>query len=582
MPFSKFGLNPKLLQAVKDLGFETPTAIQSMAIPPQMEGRDVLAAAVTGSGKTAAFLLPILHSLMDKPRGKTRALVLAPTRELAAQIADHLKELAAHTHLKGAAVYGGVGMQPQVKAFQRGVDVIVATPGRLLDHFQYPYAKLDSLEFLVIDEADRMLDMGFLPDVKRIMKALPSSLRTLLFSATLPQPIVELAGEMLKDPIRLNVERKAAPAVGITHSAYPVSQELKSHLLLELLKRPEARSVLAFTRTKHRANRLADFLEKQGVSCARIHGNRSQTQRTEALAGFKAGKFRILVATDIAARGIDVEALGLVVNFDVPNIAEDYIHRVGRTARADATGHAHTLVSPQEESDLRTIEAHVGKRIQRHKVDGFDYTHKPQERLEIPIAERIAAIRARKSAERARAKAKLEGRASRPPAEGAVRTPHAATAKKTNASRGNGTAKPDAARPRTADPRSKPHHDSSPRPRTAATEAVDRSHRGQGANGNRKPEDTHHRGQQPRNQGQRPSRNSSQGQAIQGSRPAHSSFIRSSLRPDWQQAGTKADTSGVREDVHRSHKGEVSGQSQWGKAWRDRSGSPQPQADRQE
>jgi len=413
MPFTKFDLNPKLLQALTKLGFTTPTPIQQKAIPPLMQGRDVMAAAATGSGKTAAFLLPILHALIEKPRGKTRALILAPTRELAAQIVEHCDALAAHTHLKAAAVYGGVGMEPQVRAFKHGVDIIAACPGRLLDHFQYPYARLDGLEFLVLDEADRMLDMGFLPDVRRILNALPKQRQTMLFSATMPQPIVQLAGEMLKDPAALNIERKSSPAEGIRHAVYPVAEELKKFLLLQLLQRPEAKSVLAFTRTKHRANRLADFLAHNGVPCERIHGNRSQMQRTEAMKGFKSGRYRVMVATDIAARGIDVEALGLVVNFDVPKVPDDYIHRSGRTARAELTGDAFTLVSPAEEGDLRAIERHIGKSFPRHKLEGFDYNHKPAERLEIPIHERIAAIRSRRSDERARSRAKSEYKAGR-------------------------------------------------------------------------------------------------------------------------------------------------------------------------
>jgi len=413
MAFSQFNLNPKLTQALKDIGFLTPTPIQKMAIPPLMEGRDILAAAATGSGKTAAFLLPIMNDLIDKPRGKTRVLVLAPTRELAAQIVEHFQMLAQHTGLKAAAIYGGVGMNPQVAAFNRKVDLIAACPGRLLDHFQYPYSKLDDLEYLVLDEADRMLDMGFLPDVRKVLKHLPSKRRTLLFSATMPPPIVQLSKEMLKDPVALNIERKSEPAAGIRHSIFPVAEELKKHLLLKLLKRPEAKSVLAFTRTKHRANRLADFLSRNGVTCERIHGNRSQLQRTDALKGFKEGKFQVLVATDIAARGIDVEALGLVVNFDVPAVPEDYIHRSGRTARAELTGDAYTLVSPQEEGNMRAIEKELGKTFPRQKVGGFDYAHKPDDKLEIPIGERIAQIRARKSEERARHKAKLEAKAAR-------------------------------------------------------------------------------------------------------------------------------------------------------------------------
>jgi len=410
MPFSSFGLHPDLLRGVKELGFTRPTPIQNDAIPPVMEGRDILACAMTGSGKTAAFVLPILHRLHGKPRGKTRALVLTPTRELAAQIDEHLRELAIHTPLSGAAVFGGVGMGPQEHAFRSGVDVIVATPGRLLDHFRFPYARLEHLEVLVLDEADRMLDMGFLPDIRRVLKHLPQKRQTLFFSATLPDPIVVLSREMLRNPATINLERKAAPAVGITQALYPVAQDLKSLLLLELLKRGDVKSVIAFTRTKHRANRLADFLVKHGVVAARIHGNRSQAQRTDALKGFKDGKYRVLVATDIAARGIDVEDISHVVNFDVPHAPDDYIHRVGRTARAEATGDAFTFVAPDEEADLRAIERAIGKRLPRITVPGFDYQKRPADRFEIPIGERIAQIRARKAEERARAKEKAERR----------------------------------------------------------------------------------------------------------------------------------------------------------------------------
>jgi ATP-dependent RNA helicase RhlE len=412
MSFAELGLDAELLKATQRMGFEQPTPIQRAAIPPLMEGRDVLATAVTGSGKTAAFLLPILHHLKGKRRGTTRALVVAPTRELAAQITEHLRELAGQTGVTGAAVYGGVAMGPQEQAFRKGVDVLIATPGRLLDHLQRPYARLDSVEYVVLDEADRMLDMGFLPDIRRVLGYLPKERRTFLFSATLPAPIVELANDMLDNPVALNIERKSAPATGITHTVYPVPHDLKSHLLLELMRNAAAKSILAFTRTKHRADRLADFLERHAVPCARIHGNRSQAQRTEALAGFKKGRFRVLVATDIAARGIDVEELALVVNFDVPHLPEDYIHRVGRTARAEATGDAYTFVSPDEEGEFRAIERHIGKRLPRQQVAGFDYTKRPAERLEVPLAERVAAIRARKKDERMRAKANAERRAA--------------------------------------------------------------------------------------------------------------------------------------------------------------------------
>ena len=419
MPFTGFGLDPALLRATRELGFTRPTPVQKDAIPPALAGRDVLACAMTGSGKTAAFLLPIMQRFLAKRRGLTRALILTPTRELAAQIDAHFTELAVHTPLTGAAVFGGVGMGPQEHAFRSGVDVIVATPGRLLDHFRQPYAKLEHLEVLVLDEADRMLDMGFLPDIRRVLRHLPPRRQTLFFSATMPPPIGELARDMLRNPVTVNLERKAAPAVGITHAVYPVAQELKGPLLLALLERHDVPQALVFTRTKHRANRLAQFLDRHHVACERIHGNRSQAQRTQALAGFKAGRFRVLVATDIAARGIDVEALSHVINFDVPNVPDDYIHRVGRTARAELTGDAFTFVAPEEEGDLRAIERAIGKALPRVTLPGFDYGKRPAERLEVPIGERIAAIRARKAQERARARANAERRAQQtapPPA----------------------------------------------------------------------------------------------------------------------------------------------------------------------
>jgi ATP-dependent RNA helicase RhlE len=412
MPFASFKLHPDLLRGVKELGFTRATPIQEQAIPPALEGKDLLACAMTGSGKTAAFLLPILHRLMGKPRGTTRALVLTPTRELAAQIEEHLRQLAVHTPLEGAAVFGGVGMGPQEHAFRSGVDVIVATPGRLLDHFKQPYAKLGGLEVLVLDEADRMLDMGFLPDIRRVLKHLPTKRQTLFFSATMPGPIQTLSRELLHDPAKINLERKSAPAVGIRQAIYPVREELKPLLFVELMRRGDIGSVIVFTRTKHRANRLSDYLTKEGVPNAKIHGNRSQAQRTEALEGFKSGRIRCLVATDIVARGIDVEQLEHVVNFDVPHVPEDYIHRVGRTARADATGDAFTFVSPEEEQDLAAIERAVGKRLPRVVVSDFDYATTPKQRFEIPIAERIAEIRARKADERKRAKEKAERRAA--------------------------------------------------------------------------------------------------------------------------------------------------------------------------
>ncbi len=380
MPFSALKLHPSLLRGLKDLGFTRPTAIQADAIGPALAGADVLACAMTGSGKTAAFLLPILHRLIDQHRGTTRALVLTPTRELAAQIAGDLIDLAVQTPITAAAVYGGVGMAPQEHAVRSGVVVIIGTPGRLLDHFRRPYAKLASLRYLVLDEADRMLDMGFLPDIRRILRHLPTRRQTLFFSATMPLPIAQLAHEMLHTPATINMERRAAPAIGITQALYPVPQHLKAALLTALLQRGEVRDALVFTRTKHRADRLARHLAQAGIKVDRIHGNRSQNQRTEALAGFKSGKYRILVATDIAARGIDVTALGHVINFDVPGGPEDYIHRVGRTARAELTGAAFTLAAPEEEATVRDIERGIEKRLPRVTLPDFNYQEPAQPR----------------------------------------------------------------------------------------------------------------------------------------------------------------------------------------------------------
>ncbi len=316
-------------------------------------------------------MLPILHRLLPKPRGKTRVLILTPTRELAVQISDHLAGLAIHTPIAGAAVFGGMPMNPQARAFEQGADVIVATPGRLLDHLRYPYANLSNVEVLVLDEADRMLDMGFLPDVRRIMDAVPRTRQTLMFSATLPPPIVKLSKDILRDPVTVRLQEKTRPADGIEQSVYPVRQEEKPALLAELLRREAPKSVIAFCRTKSRAEKVSRFLEREGVLCARIHGDRSQSQRLEALDGLKSGRYQVLVATDVAARGIDVEGLSAVINVDVPRQAEDYVHRIGRTARAHLTGDAFTLVAPEEERELAKIEKVLGRKLPRRKLEGF-------------------------------------------------------------------------------------------------------------------------------------------------------------------------------------------------------------------
>ncbi len=422
MTFDDFQLDPALARGIADLGFTEPTPIQRAALPPGLSGRDVLACAMTGSGKTAAFVLPILQRLYRggevRRERAVRALVLTPTRELAAQVHEHLEALGRHTRITSATVFGGVKPAPQERALRAGVDVVVATPGRLLDLMRHPWARFDRLEVLVLDEADRMLDMGFLPDVRRILGQLPNRRQTLLFSATLPRPIVALSRDMLTDPVTIDVERPSAPATGIAQRVLPVPAELKPKLLLELLERGDIHTALVFTRTKHRANRLAKFLDDRGMACDRIHGNRSQPQRQAALSAFKDGRIRVLVATDIAARGIDVEALPHVVNFDVPGQPEDYIHRVGRTARARSTGTALTFVAPNESKELAAIERAVGRRIDRHRVDGFDYGADPDGRFEVPIGERIAAIRARKVDERARARAKAARRAPGTPGAG--------------------------------------------------------------------------------------------------------------------------------------------------------------------
>ena len=432
--FSAFHLHPSLLTGLKELGFLRPTPIQADAIPPGLEGRDVLACAMTGSGKTAAFLLPILNALLPRPRGTTRALVITPTRELAAQILESLNGMALHTPITAASIYGGVGMGPQEHALRAGVDVLIATPGRLLDHLRHPYTKLGGIEHLVLDEADRMLDMGFLPEIKKILRHVPAKRQTLFFSATLPPQIQSLTREMLKDPVTINVERRSAPAVGITQAVYPVRQDLKAPLLLKLLQRHDIEQALVFTRTKHRANRLADQLGRGGVHAERIHGNRSQAQRTAALAGFKRGSFRVLVATDIVARGIDVEALGHVINFDVPLVPDDYIHRVGRTARNELTGEAYTLVAPEEEGELKAIERAVGRKLPRVILPDFDYAAKAATKLEVPLKDRIAEIRARKAGERQRAAEKAARKAAAP--SGAPERPRPSGPSSGSASRG--------------------------------------------------------------------------------------------------------------------------------------------------
>jgi ATP-dependent RNA helicase RhlE len=336
-----------------------------MAIPPALAGYDVLASAPTGSGKSAAFGLPVLETLLKSPSGKTGALILAPTRELAQQITEHLRHLAKHTKIRIAPVYGGVGMRPQIQAFRRGTEVIVATPGRLIDIMQQGEARLHDIGVLVLDEADRMLDMGFLPAVKRIIAKLPTARQTLFFSATLAGAAATLARELLNEPVRVNLTPTATPVDAITQSAYAVEQHKKTELLVDLLKDNRIFNAIVFTRTKARADRVANALAKHNVGADRIHGDRSQAQRSRALNAFKQGRYRVLVATDVAARGIDVVDLGHVINYDVPAEPADYIHRIGRTARASKTGDAITFVSHDETDLFAQIERSMGRRVDR-------------------------------------------------------------------------------------------------------------------------------------------------------------------------------------------------------------------------
>src|SRR5256712_5420421 len=376
-PFSALGLGPLLVRAVEGLGYETPTPIQREAIPPILGGRVVIARAQPGSGKTAAFLLPILQRFLHEPARGTRALVLSPTRELAAQIEVALRGLAKGTRLHAHAVYGGVGMAPQEHALRGGVDVVVATPGRLLDHMSRRNVDFRALRVLVLDEADRMLDMGFLPDVRRIVDALPKDRQTLLFSATMPEEIERLSRTIMRAPVRIAVSPPQRPPPTIRHEVFPVPSHLKTALLVRLLGREDMLSVLVFVRTKRRADRVARQVGVAGFDVARIHGDRSQSQRETALEGFRSGRHQVLVATDVAARGIDVEGISHVINYDVPAVPTDYVHRVGRTARMEAVGEAVTFVAPEEEPDIRAIERVPGRSIPPVTLPEFDYPAPP-------------------------------------------------------------------------------------------------------------------------------------------------------------------------------------------------------------
>ncbi len=382
MQFSDLGLSAPLLDAVAEQGYDTPSPIQAQAIPAVIEGQDVMAAAQTGTGKTAGFTLPLLHRLMAgerAPANHVRALVLTPTRELAAQVGASVSTYGKHLPLRSAVVYGGVSINPQMQSLRRGVDVLVATPGRLLDLYQQNAVKFKHLEILVLDEADRMLDMGFIHDIKRILKVLPAKRQNLLFSATFSDDIRTLAKGLVHNPVEIDVAPRNTTVETVKHWLCPVDKNQKSGLLIELIKSHNWHQVLVFSRTKHGANKLTKQLDAAGLSAAAIHGNKSQGARTSALANFKSNKIRVLVATDIAARGIDIDQLPQVVNFDLPNVPEDYVHRIGRTGRAGASGQAVSLVSADEAKQLFDIERLIQQLIPRELVSGFEPVNPLQE-----------------------------------------------------------------------------------------------------------------------------------------------------------------------------------------------------------
>jgi ATP-dependent RNA helicase RhlE len=373
MGFSQLGLHADLNKGIAASGYTAPTQIQAAAIPLALEGKDIIGCAQTGTGKTAAFVLPILHKL-ERTNGIVRALVITPTRELAAQAETCVRDYNRFMNIRSFAVFGGVNIEPQIKQLRRGADILIATPGRLLDLIHRRVINLGAIEFLVLDEADRMLDMGFMPDIKRIISLVPAKRQTLLFSATIPPEIEKFAQAITIDAERITIGQKSSPADSVTQSIYPVRSALKVDLLLHLLQTNKMQSILIFSRTKHGADRIAKFLERKNFTVARLHSNRTQAQRQQALAGFKQGRYQILVATDIAARGIDVDNISHVINFDTPNYPEDYVHRIGRTGRASAIGDAFTLVSPDEERHLKGIERFIGRRLPRLKIEDFDYT----------------------------------------------------------------------------------------------------------------------------------------------------------------------------------------------------------------
>jgi len=377
MNFQTLGLAPELLHALADAGYTEPTPIQAQAIPLVLEGRDVLAAAQTGTGKTAAFVLPILHRLASGPARSPRALVLVPTRELAAQVAESVETYGRHLRVRSAVIFGGVSINPQIDRLRRGVDLIVATPGRLLDHAQQRTVDLSGIDMLVLDEADRMLDMGFIRDIRRLIALLPARRQNLLFSATFNDEIRALAQSLLRQPVSVEVAPRNTTAAQITQRVHPVDKTRKTALIAHLVTSGDWHQVLVFTRTKHGANRLAEQLARTGIETAAIHGNKSQNARTKALADFKDGRVRLLVATDIAARGIDIDGLPYVINHELPNVPEDYVHRIGRTGRAGSSGEAVSLVSSEEQPLLRDIQRLLRREIPASVITGFELGSAP-------------------------------------------------------------------------------------------------------------------------------------------------------------------------------------------------------------
>ncbi|HUL29494.1 MAG TPA: DEAD/DEAH box helicase [Thermodesulfobacteriota bacterium] len=383
MSFDSFNLHPQIVAGVQALGYSTPTPIQRRAIPPILQGRDVLGLAQTGTGKTAAFVLPILQRLVKTPRGCIQALVIAPTRELTDQINVAFQALGRRTHLRSIPIYGGVPIAPQVQKLRSRVEIVVACPGRLLDHIHQGTIRLSNVEVLVLDEADRMLDMGFLPDIREILKHVPTVRQRLMFAATMPDEIRRLTKEVLRTPVTAQVN-SSAPAATVAQAVYPVASHLKTALLLQLLRHTETASVLIFTRTKHRAQRLGAQIKRAGYPATSLQGNLSQNQRQVAIRGFRDGSYRVLVATDIAARGIDVSRISHVINYDMPDTTDAYTHRIGRTGRAEKTGDAFSLVTHEDEAMVRSIENVLGTRLERRRLNGFDYQMFPNERNNDP------------------------------------------------------------------------------------------------------------------------------------------------------------------------------------------------------